>query len=140
MTTSLYTTLLAVFTAFAIGCSLSPSASELALFCKWSGIGLPSSAKPLSFRNRTFQDPMLWLQVEISKNEAENWLNSPQFRNMTMRTNNPFGLGMFEGFYRKRPSRFRSGSLQCSSNTFLEVLIDDGRAPNALVYFFFTGT
>ncbi len=112
----------------------TPTAVQVAEFTRNTGITLPASAQPIGWRESRGMDDALWLQVRMPATEVATFLASSPFRTAKLETNAQPRLYEFQDFWQNPPQQHRSGQESLPNAQFLNIVIDDSDATNAVVY------
>ncbi len=79
-------------------------------------------------------DDSQWLQVQMPATEVAAFLASSPFSTTKLATNEQSLLYNFRDFWQSPPQRHRSGQESLPNGQFLNIVIDDSDATNAVVY------
>jgi hypothetical protein len=111
-----------------------PTAAQITEFTRNATITLPTSAQPVGWREERGMDDALWLQLRIPRGDVRGLLDASPFRSSKFNTNDNALVFKFQDFLPTPPVRYRCAEQQLPNARFLNIIIDESDATNAVVY------
>lgn len=124
-----------------VGCTQSskpvitkPTPAQITEFIRNATITLPASAQSVGWREERGMDDALWSQLRIPRGDVQSLLDASPFRSSKFNTNDNALVFKFQDFLPTPPVRYRCAEQELPKARFLNIIIDESDATNAVVY------